>query len=98
MCSTQSNLDISLISWNLIIFSEISANSFENLMKKLKIETDPKQRSILSGSLTKTLLQPNGFIAYYEYLSSVSEDSHECIQLFCKVVLTRPSTFLNNAV
>ena len=67
-------------------------------MFKMKIESDPAKRSVLSKYLSESLLQPNGFNAYFDYLSSITEDSIECMNLFCKVVLTRPSSFGSDPV
>lgn len=83
---------------NIIEYREISPHIFEVLLKKLETETDPSQKLLIRSSLSKALLQQNGFKAYYNYLSTLSEDNYECIQLFCKVILNRPSCFSNNKV
>lgn len=67
-------------------------------MFKIKTESDPNKKLFLSKSLTETLLKPNGFNAYFDYISSNIDDSVECMNLFCKVVLTRPSMFRSDSV
>lgn len=67
-------------------------------MLKMKSESDPAKRSVITKYLSETLLQPNGFNAYFDYLSSNTEDTIERMNLFCKVVLTRPSIFFSDVV
>lgn len=67
-------------------------------MDRLKTEIEKEQKSILIAGLSDLLLKPNGFNAYYHYISSISDDQIECINIFCKVVLTRPLKFLDDLV
>jgi hypothetical protein len=67
-------------------------------MFKIKIESDPSKISALSKSLSETLLRKNGFNAFFDYLSSNTEDNIECMNLFCKIILTRPSIFCSDMV
>jgi hypothetical protein len=67
-------------------------------MFKLRTETDPIRKSMLSKSLSEILLRPNGFVSYFEYISSVTDDNIVCMELFCKVVLARPSKFSGDMV
>lgn len=67
-------------------------------MFQIKTEPDSGKRSALGKSLSEILLQPNGFNAYFDYLSSNSVDNIECMNLFCKVVLTKPSLFSSDIV
>ena len=60
---------------------------------KLRNETNPQTRALIAQSLSEALLKPHGFEAYYEYVSSFSEDSIELINLFCKIVLSLPLKF-----
>lgn len=82
----------------MIIYRNISAENIRDLMNMMKIESDPVKRSALSKSLSESLMKPNGFNAYFNYLSSNTDDNIECINLFCKIVLTKPSKFSNDAV
>lgn len=65
---------------------------------ELRKETNQQTRAILSQSLSAALLKPHGFEAYFEYISSISDDSLELTNLFCKIVLSRPSNFDNDLV
>lgn len=73
-------------------------DDFKSLMNRLNNETDKVQKASLGTSLTELLLMPNGFNSYYEYVSTVSDDRIECINIFCKVALTRSLKFSNDIV
>lgn len=67
-------------------------------MLKLFNEKSDENRNLLSMKLSKTLLQKNGFHAYFEYLSFLTDDPTERMNTFCKVVFSRPSIFLSDIV
>lgn len=73
-------------------------DDFKYLMDQLKIETEKSQKSTLSSNLSELLLMINGFNAYYDYISNISDDQIECMNIFCKVVLTKPLKFLDDLV
>ena len=67
-------------------------------MTKLRNERSPQTRAIIAQSLSSALFKPHGFEAYYDYISSISDDKIESINLFSKIVLSRPSKFDNDLV
>lgn len=64
----------------------------------MRKETNQQTRAELTQSLSEALLKPHGFEAYYEYISSLSDDSLELTNLFSKIVLSRPTKFDNDIV
>ena len=78
---------------NIYFYSSITADVFKNLMKELQNERIALNKLSVSTCLTEALLKPNGFNAYFDYISSISDDESECANVFCKIVLTRPSKF-----
>ena len=67
-------------------------------MLKLCNEKSDENRNLLSMKLSKTLLQKNGFHAYFEYLSVLTDDPIERMNAFCKVIFSRPLIFLSDIV
>lgn len=82
----------------MLQFRSISSNDFRDMMMKLRNETNPQARALKTQLLSEALLRPHGFEAYYEYVASFSDDTVELINLFCKIVLSRPSKFDNDLV
>jgi hypothetical protein len=71
-------------------FRIATAENFKYLMDQLKREAEKNRKMELSIKLSETLMIPGGFTAYYDYISSIN--------VFCKVVLTRPLKFSDDAV
>lgn len=82
----------------LYVCDSVSPDDFKILIINLRNESDPKIRASVSRKLSETLLKPHGFEAYFDYISSISDNSIESINIFSKIVFNRPSFFDDDSV
>ncbi len=68
-------------------------SDFAALMKNLMASPDAQGKLRAAEELTKATTADHGFLAFYEYIKSTLSDEIEVIDLFTRIVLSRPRSY-----
>jgi hypothetical protein len=64
-------------------------------MRNLISSSGAQEKAFAAEELTKATIADHGFLSFYEYLKGTLSDEVEAIEVFSRIVLSRPRTFLD---